>query len=118
MSRTRTVGPPFPAAAADWPIGDGSEGVLEGFSNTIEYDGSQLLGWGRRNDCAGETSFAMACSSVLSGKPRDGEIAANLNDFIYTLSALAQGPRNDPASPSYGLVGWGLPDSVGTLLRR
>jgi hypothetical protein len=106
------LGHASPPPRADWPLGDGREGVLEGFSNTIEYDGSQLLGWGRRNDCAGETSFAMACSSVLSGKARDGEIAAHLNDFIYTYSALAQGPRNDPASPSYGLVGWGLPDSV------
>jgi hypothetical protein len=50
---------------------------------------------------------------VLSGKARDGQIAANLNDFIYTLSALAQGPRDDPDSPSYGLVGWGLPNSTG-----
>jgi len=108
------LGHASPPPPQDWPVGDGSEGVLEGFSNSIEYDGSQLLGWGRRNDCAGETSFAMACSSVLNGKPRDGEIAAHLNDFIYTFSALAQGPRNDPASPSYGLVGWGLPDSVGT----
>ena len=108
------LGHASPAPPADWPVGDGREGVLEGFSNTIEYDGSQLLGWGRRNDCAGETSFAMACSAALSGKARDGEIAANLNDFIYTLSALAQGPRNDPASPSYGLVGWGLPKSMGT----
>ncbi len=108
------LGHPSPAPPAGWPVGNGTEGVLEGFSNTIEYDGSQLLGWGRRNDCAGESSFAMACSSVISGNTRDGEIAANLNDFIYTLSALAQGPRNDPASPSYGLVGWGLPNSTGT----
>ena len=106
------LGHASPPPPADWPVGDGKEGVLEGFSNAIEYDGSQLLGWGRRNDCAGETSMAMACSSVLSGKARDGEIAAHLNDFIY--SALAQGPRNDPASPSYGLVGWALPDSLGT----
>jgi hypothetical protein len=102
-----------PAPPSDWPVGDGREGVLEGFSNTIESDGSQLLGWGRRNDCAGETSMAMACSSVIGGKSRDGEIAANLNDFISSLSALAQGPRNDPASPSFGLVGWFLPDSTG-----
>lgn len=108
--RLRHASPPPPS---DWPIGDGREGVMEGFSNAIEYDGSQLLGWGRRNDCSGETSLAMACSSVLSGKARDGEIAANLNDFIYSLSELAQGPRNDPASPSFGLVGWFLPDSTG-----
>jgi hypothetical protein len=108
------LGGASPPPGRDWPVGDGSAGVLEGFSNTIEYDGSQLLGWGRRNDCAGETSMAMAFSSVINGKARDAEIATNLNDFIYTHSQLAQGPRNDPASPSYGLVGWGLPDSLGT----
>jgi len=113
VDEREALGQASPAPPPDWPTGDGREGVLEGFSNAIEYDGSQLLGWGRRNDCAGETSLAMACSSVLSGQPRDGEIAANLNDFIYTLSALAQGPRNDPASPSFGLVGWGLPASTG-----
>ena len=114
VDEREALGQASPAPLPDWPTGDGREGVLEGFSSAIEYDGSQLLGWGRRNDCAGETSLAMACASVLSGQPRAGEIAANLNDFIYTLSALAQGPRNDPASPSYGLVGWGLPNSTGT----
>jgi hypothetical protein len=109
-----TPGVVSPGPPTDWPAGDGRGGVLEGFSNTIEYDGSQVLGWGRRNDCAGETSMAMACSRVVSGKARDGEIAANLNDFIYTLSPLGQGPRNDPASPSYGLVGWAVPNSLAT----
>ncbi len=101
---------PLPGPPPEWPVGDGSEGVLEGFSSTIEYDGSQLLGWGRRNDCAGEASLAMALSSVIGGKSRDGEIAGNLNDFVYVHSRLAQGPRNDPASPSFGLVGWAQPN--------
>jgi len=105
-------GPAPPTPERDLPVGNGSEGVWEGFSNTFKYDGSQQLGRGRRNDCAGETSMAMAFSSVLGGKAHDAEIAANLNDFIYTHSQLAQGPRNDPASPSYGLVGWGLPDTL------
>ena len=104
-------GPPSPGPTPDWPLGDGSEGVLEGFASIIEYDGSQLLGWGIRNDCTGETSMAMAFSSVVSGKSRDGEIASNLNDFIYAHSPFAQGPRDDPKSPSFGLVGWALPKS-------
>ena len=102
-----------PAPPRDWPVGNGSEGVLEGFSATIEYDGGQLLDWGRRSDCVGETSMAMAFSSVISGRPRDGEIASNLNDFIYARSPLAKGPREDPKSPSFGLVGWALPKSPG-----
>jgi hypothetical protein len=113
VSERQLLGRPSPGPGAGCPVGDGSEGVLEGFSNTIEYDGSQLLGWGIRNDCTGETSMAMALSSVIRGKARDGDIAANLNDFIYFNSALGQGPRNDRASPSFGLLGWALPKSQG-----
>lgn len=102
---------PSRGPSLDWPVGDGSEGLLEGFSTIIEPDGSQLVGWHRRNDCMGETSMAMALSSAVSGSAHDGAIATNLNNFIYR-SPLAQGPRNDPASPSYGLVGWELPDAL------
>ena len=101
---------PSPAPPREWPLGDGSQGMLEGFSTVIEYDGSQLLGWWRRNDCMGETSMAMALSSVLTGNLRGGEIATNLNDFVYFHSTLAQA---DPASPTFGLVGWELPRSQG-----
>ena len=101
---------PSPAPPREWPLGDGSQGVLEGFSTVIEPDGTQLLGWWRRNDCDGETSMAMALSSAVMGKSRDAEIAANLNDFIYFHSTLAQ---SDPASPTFGLVGWELPKSQG-----
>lgn len=101
---------PSPAPPREWPLGDGSKGMLEGFSTVIEPDGSQLLGWWRRNDCNGETSMAMALSSALTGKVRDRQIAANLNDFIYFHSTLAQ---DDPASPTFGLVGWELPRSEG-----
>ena len=101
---------PSPGPPRDWPRGDGSKGLLEGFSTVIEPDGSQLLGWWRRDDCMGETSMAMALSSALTGNLRDREIAANLNDFIYFHSTLAQ---DDPASPTFGLVGWELPRSQG-----
>ena len=102
-----------PRLSREWPLGDGSSGMLEGFSTVIEPDGSQLLGWRRRNDCMGETSMAMALSRALGGKSQDAEIAASLNDYIYLHSPLAQGPRSDPASPSYGLVGWAMPKGEG-----
>jgi len=93
---------------ASWPLGDGSGGLLEGFSTKIEWDGTQPVGWSFRGDCAGEGSMAMAFSGVIERKPENSKIAANLNNFIYFNSELARGPRNDPKSPSFGLVGWGV----------
>jgi hypothetical protein len=95
--------------------GDGSEGVLEGFTANIQHDGSQLARWVLRNDCIGETSFAMALAARVLNRPDYGRIAAGLNDYIYFNSVLAQGPRADPESPSYGLVGWSYPSSVGVF---
>lgn len=99
---------------ASWPIGDGSNGVLEGFSSTIRWDGMQPMGWNLRADCAGETAMAMALSGVTENRAKDREIAANLNDFIYFKSDLASGPRANPESPSFGLVGWAVPTSLDT----
>jgi hypothetical protein len=95
--------------ANSWPLGDGSDGVLEGFASIVEWDGKQPVGWHLRADCAGEVSMAMALSGLLQNKAQDSEIAANLNDFIYYRSALTGGVRDDPQSPSYGLIGWSLP---------
>jgi hypothetical protein len=94
---------------ASWPLGDGSEGVLEGFSSNIEWNGKQPVGWNLRNDCIGEVSMTMAFSGAIQKKPRNTKVAENLNNFIYFNSQLAQGSRGDPRSPSYGLVGWTLP---------
>jgi hypothetical protein len=92
-----------------WPLGDGSEGVLEGFSSNIEWNGKQPAGWNLRNDCIGEISMSMAFSGVIEKKTRNRKVAENLNNFIYFNSQLTQASRGDPRSPSYGLVGWTLP---------
>jgi hypothetical protein len=97
-----------------WPLGDGSEGVLEGFSSNIEWNGKQTVGWNLRNDCIGEVSMSMALSGVIEKRPANRDIAQNLNNFIYFNSELASGPRADPQSPSFGLVGWTLPQAPGT----
>jgi hypothetical protein len=99
---------------ASWPLGDGSEGVLEGFSSNIAWNGKQPVGWNLRNDCIGEVSLSMALSGVIEKKAENSSIARNLNDFIYFNSQLASAPRDDPKSPSYGLVGWTLPQAPGT----
>jgi hypothetical protein len=102
-----------PGPTASWPLGDGSDGILEGFSSDIKWSGKQPVGWNLRTDCAGEVSMSMACSGMIENKPKNSEIGANLNNFIYFSSELAQGPRNDPKSPSFGLVGWSVPNSPG-----
>lgn len=99
-----------PAPRPDWPLGDGSNGMLEGFSSSIFPDGSQPIRWTLRADCIGEVSFPMALAGVLEGQVESARTASNLNDFIYVHSALAKGPRADPGNPAYGLVGWFSPD--------
>ena len=58
--------------------------------------------------------MSMAFSGVIEKKPENSNISANLNNFIYFNSELASGPRGDPQSPSFGLVGWTLPQAPGT----
>jgi hypothetical protein len=95
-----------PMPDPSWPSGDGSEGLLEGFSSTIRHDGSQLVRWWLRNDCMGESSASFAFSGVIEGNRDRSKAAANLNDFIYFHSVLASGSRADPRSASFGLAGW------------
>lgn len=91
---------------AAWSSGDGSCGMLEGASSRIHPDGTQDWRYHVRADCVGETSMAMASAWALFGDTGARDIAANLNDFIYTHSVYTQGPRANPDSPSYGLVSW------------
>jgi hypothetical protein len=95
-----------PMPLADWPLGDGSLGMLEGFDAGIGWDGTQRARWWLRNDCMGEASLSFAWSASLDGNEFHRRIASNLNDFIYFQSPLAQGARADPKSPSFGLLGW------------
>jgi hypothetical protein len=98
----------MPAGSAS---GDGSEGILEGFSSRIEPDGSQPVRWHRRADCIGETSGAFGVSCALDRNQRDCGIAERLNDYLYFRSEMGTGPRIDPSSASNGLLGWSLPMS-------
>jgi len=86
------------APTKDMPVGDGTLGLLEGHSSKILSDGSQPARWWIRADCVGETAMVLA----LANRPR---IAANLVDFLMK-SKMATGSRLDPASVSYGLLGW------------
>lgn len=102
------------APPADMPAGDGSHGALEGFSSTIERDGSQPVRWVMRTDCMSETAMALAFGARL-GDIAKGESAAKLGDFIYFTSEAAKGVRGDPANPCYGLIGWDINQSLGVF---
>jgi len=96
-----------------WPSGDGSRGLLEGFSATIGHDGRQQVRYWMRNDCMGESAMALAFNGVVHDDAQCRRTAANLVDFVYFHSPLTKGPRDDPASPSFGLFGWDTDAGVG-----
>ena len=104
-----------PGPAKDWPVGDGTCGMIEGASSIIHPDGSQDWRYHVRNDCMGESSMMMALAGVLSGDADAKAIAANINDFIYFNSIFSQGSRANTESPSYGLVCWTAKDSEGGI---
>jgi drug/metabolite transporter (DMT)-like permease len=114
--------------SADWPIGDGSLGTLEGYSSTIRADGSQPMRYAVRKDNVCEVAMLMALDAAtrpqkgdcpdfrvnengtfpFEARSRERAIAVNLLDYIFLKSGLAAGNRTNPASPEYGLVGWSL----------
>lgn len=95
-----------PAPELDWPCGDGSLGVLEGFSSNIYHDGRQQLRWWIRNDCNGEVAGALALSGKVLQNSKYMATAENIGDFIYLHSIMSQGKRADATHPTFGLIGW------------
>jgi hypothetical protein len=84
----------------------GKEGFKEGFSSREMYpDGSQAVSTQVRTDCHGEVALTLALGSVVLKDPTLATVAANLLQAIYVTSPAAGGPRLDPSSPSYGLIG-------------
>ena len=101
-----------PGPSQQMPIGDGTLGILEGYSSRIEFDGSQPMRWWIRADCVAETAMTLAFAHRVNGRDSDSRIAENLIDFIVH-SKMATGSRENPASQAYGLLGWNTaPDYV------
>ena len=92
----------------EWSAGDGSFGLLEGFSSNVRPDGSQPMRYAVRNDCTFETAMLMAFDAACQPRPASASIATNLIDYVLHRSGLAGGPRADPRQSSYGLLGWAL----------
>ena len=95
-----------PAPERSWPVGDGSLGMLEGFGSRIHWNGKQPARWMIRADCNSEAAMAMAFAAIVNRDKQAQRIARNLLDFVYFKSPLSQGPRSDPRSDSFGLLGF------------
>jgi hypothetical protein len=101
----------FPGPTETMPVGDGSLGLLEGHASYILSDGSQPYRWWLRGDCQAEVAWALSASSnFLGGDPQYKKTAENLLTYLYKTSNLRAGERNDPKSPSFGLIGWATTD--------
>lgn len=122
--------------SANAPVGDGSCGILEGFSSGIRYDGSQRQRTPIRADCNAESAMCLALASALGKDKRvcataasavdidkkhcsqssdtrlptganHRQMAENLLNYIYFNSELHGGVRGDPKHPAFGLIAWG-----------
>lgn len=89
------------------PRGDGSRGILEGYSSAVDWDGSQRQINAIRADCCAEAAMVLAMDTATNGNKRHGQIAKNLTDFIYFNSGLCKNWRANPKHPAYGMIGWG-----------
>jgi len=92
------------------PLGDGSLGMAECFLSKVGVDGTQPICLSVRNDCNSESAMAFALCGKLTREERYETVARNLLDFVFFHSNLRKGPRSDPNSSSYGLVGWTTQD--------
>jgi len=97
--------------APDAPPGDGTHGLLEGYSSRISASGTQPMRWFLRADCNSEGAMALALNAVANHDTQSGKIAANLVAFVLKNSSLQQGPAADPANSAYGLLDWNTRES-------
>ena len=95
-----------PGPTLRMPRGDGSLGLLEAFSSAITSEGAQPVRWYVRADCNSEAAFALALRGRIDAQAHCLTLASNLLDFVDFDSRIQQGPRADPQSPSFGLMGW------------
>lgn len=103
------VGPPVSQSK---PNGNGSEGIIEGHTSTIYYDGSQQYRYWMRADVQGEVSMAMAAAGRLLNNNEYKAKSANLVNYLFKTSNLRAGNKNDPKSAAYGLLGWSTSNST------
>jgi len=90
------------------PVGDGTYGVLEGYSSNIRYDGAQYKQRvPLRGDCNCESAMVLMLDWMVRKRERSRRIAENLLDYVYFRSNMHTGVRDDPNHPAFGLKAWG-----------
>ncbi len=87
-------------------VGDGTHGILEGFSGAVRTDGTQHVLGGKRSDCNGESAMALAFAGALGGG-EEGAVATRILDYWLERTIAQKGVRADPEHPTYGLIAWG-----------
>ena len=97
------IGPCLPPDIKD---GDGSCGILEGHCSAIYADGRQAYRYWLRCDVQGEAAMTFAVAGNLLEYENYMSVASNLVN--YAFDTFRDGPRNDPESPSYGLLSWAI----------
>ena len=101
------------APADDMPegdVGDGRVGILEGYTNLIQPEGSQFQVLEIRADCNSESAMLFAADAALMGASANdsSSVAANLLDFVTGTSGL-QNPlaiTGAKAGAAAGLLSW------------
>ena len=83
----------------DWPLGDGSLGMLEGYSSTIRLDGSQPMRYAVRNDCMSEVAMALAFDATVNANRQSAAIATNLLDYLLYQVSAGPGTACRPRQP-------------------
>lgn len=88
--------------------GNGSLGILQGYTSKVGINGRQPMTIVRRSDCNAESAMAIAFGGAVFNQPAKLSIARNLLDFWYDKSGACGGHRGDPKDPAYGLIAWGI----------
>lgn len=89
-----------------WPIGDGTNGLLEGYTSGVDHHGEQKVRWWRRSDCNGEAAGAFAIAGAVLGNTQWSQTGVNLLQWLYETASLSNGDRVNPDNPDFGLLGW------------
>lgn len=87
--------------------GDGTLGILEGYSSKITFEGHQRQRLPIRADCQAESAMVYASDHMLAGDRTSGALTTNLLEFLYQTSGMHGGVRGDPEHPAFGLISWG-----------